>query len=324
MFLEVNNISKKYGDKYAIKNISFNLEQGKFLCLLGPSGSGKSTILHSIGGFIKHTGEILLAGENITNYPPEERDVSTVFQSFGLFPHMSVLKNVMYGLKFKFKDKSKKEREKMATETLDIVGLGDYLSRYPDELSGGEKQRVALARSLVVKPKLLLMDEPLSSLDAKLREEMQFEIRKIQRDFNITTIFVTHDQKEAFVMADDIIIINKGEIVNHGAPTDIYNHPKNKFTLDFIGQKNTVEGKYVRPEKICIVKEGGEKFTITDITFFGETIELEIENDKHKFEMVILNDNHKFEIGENILVDYELEELNEDTSRFDTTSGKNR
>lgn len=249
MFLEVNNISKKYGDKYAIKDVNFTLEKGKFLCLLGPSGSGKSTILHSIGGFIKHSGEIILDGENITNYPPEERDVSTVFQSFGLFPHMTVLKNVMYGLKFKYKDKPKKERVKMATETLEIVGLGDYLSRYPDELSGGEKQRVALARSLVVKPKLLLMDEPLSSLDAKLREEMQFEIRKIQRDFNITTIFVTHDQKEAFVMADDILIINKGEIENHGAPREIYNNPNNKFTLDFIGQKNIVGDKYVRPEK---------------------------------------------------------------------------
>lgn len=323
MFLEINNISKKYGDKFAIKDVSFTLEQGKFLCLLGPSGSGKSTILHSIGGFIKHSGKIYLDREDITTSPPEERDVSTVFQSFGLFPHMNVLKNVMYGLKFKFKDKSKKEREKMAIDTLDIVGLGDYLNRYPDELSGGEKQRVALARSLVVKPKLLLMDEPLSSLDAKLREEMQFEIRKIQRDFNITTIFVTHDQKEAFVMADDILIINKGQIVNHGTPREIYNKPKNKFTLDFIGQKNTVGDKYVRPEKINIVESNGEKFTIKDITFFGDTIELDIENENHHFEMITLNGNQKFEIGDNILVQYELEEFNENTSRFNATSSKN-
>lgn len=230
MFLEVKNISKKYEDKYAIKDVSFSLEKGKFLCLLGPSGSGKSTILHSIGGFIKHEGEIILDGKSIKNLSPEDRDVSTVFQSFGLFPHMNVLKNVMYGLKFKEKDKSKKEKEAEAREVLRIVGLNGYEKRYPSELSGGEKQRVALARSLVVRPKILLMDEPLSALDAKLRSEMQFEIRRIQREFNITTIFVTHDQKEAFVMADEIIIINHGELVAKGAPMDIYNHPKNEFT----------------------------------------------------------------------------------------------
>lgn len=319
MFLEVKNISKKYEDKYAIKDVSFSLEKGKFLCLLGPSGSGKSTILHSIGGFIKHEGEIILDGKSIKNLSPEDRDVSTVFQSFGLFPHMNVLKNVMYGLKFKEKDKSKKEKEAEAREVLRIVGLNGYEKRYPSELSGGEKQRVALARSLVVRPKILLMDEPLSALDAKLRSEMQFEIRRIQREFNITTIFVTHDQKEAFVMADEIIIINQGELVAKGAPQGIYNHPKNEFTLDFIGNKNIIKDKYVRPEKIR-PDANGEEFVIKDITFNGETIELDIENDEHKLEMLILNDDVNYQIGEKIKVKYEMEDLDESTTRLDTAS----
>lgn len=319
MFLEVKNISKKYEDKYAIKDVSFSLEKGKFLCLLGPSGSGKSTILHSIGGFIKHEGEIILDGKSIKDLSPEDRDVSTVFQSFGLFPHMNVLKNVMYGLKFKEKDKSKKEKEAEAREVLRIVGLNGYEKRYPSELSGGEKQRVALARSLVVRPKILLMDEPLSALDAKLRSEMQFEIRRIQREFNITTIFVTHDQKEAFVMADEIIIINHGELVAKGAPMDIYNHPKNEFTLDFIGNKNIIKGKYVRPEKIR-PDANGEEFIINDITFNGETIELDIENDEHKLEMLILNDDVNYQVGEKIKVKYEMEDIDESTTRLDTAS----
>lgn len=319
MFLEVKNISKKYEDKYAIKDVSFSLEKGKFLCLLGPSGSGKSTILHSIGGFIKHEGEIILDGKSIKNLSPEDRDVSTVFQSFGLFPHMNVLKNVMYGLKFKEKDKSKKEKEAEAREVLRIVGLNGYEKRYPSELSGGEKQRVALARSLVVRPKILLMDEPLSALDAKLRSEMQFEIRRIQREFNITTIFVTHDQKEAFVMADEIIIINHGELVAKGAPQDIYNHPKNEFTLDFIGNKNIIKSKYVRPEKIRL-DANGEEFVIKDITFNGETIELDIENDEHKLEMLILNDDVDYKIGDKIKVKYEMEDIDESTTRLDTAS----
>lgn len=319
MFLEVKNISKKYEDKYAIKDVSFSLEKGKFLCLLGPSGSGKSTILHSIGGFIKHEGEIILDGKSIKNLSPEDRDVSTVFQSFGLFPHINVLKNVMYGLKFKEKDKSKKEKEAEAREVLRIVGLNGYEKRYPSELSGGEKQRVALARSLVVRPKILLMDEPLSALDAKLRSEMQFEIRRIQREFNITTIFVTHDQKEAFVMADEIIIINHGELVAKGAPMDIYNHPKNEFTLDFIGNKNIIKGKYVRPEKIR-PDANGEEFIINDITFNGETIELDIENDEHKLEMLILNDDVNYQVGEKIKVKYEMEDIDESTTRLDTAS----
>ena len=319
MFLEIKNMSKKYGDKYAIRDINFSLEEGKFLCLLGPSGSGKSTILHSIGGFIDHEGAVFLDGKDISKEPPEDRDVSTVFQSYGLFPHMTVEKNVAYGLKFKNRSDSKAKRLKEAREILEIVGLKGYENRYPSELSGGEKQRVALARSLIVKPKLLLMDEPLSALDAKLRDQMQVEIRRIQREFNITTIFVTHDQKEAFVMADEIIILDQGRIVNQGRPDKIYNQPKNSFTLDFIGQKNFIGDSYVRPEKIELANDG-EEFQIKDLTFFGPTIELKIENQDKKLKMLVLNQDFSYKVGDKIKVKYKEEQINENPTCTDPAS----
>ena len=190
MYLEIKNLSKKYGDSYAVKDISFGLEEGKFLCLLGPSGSGKSTILHSIGGFLDHQGQIIIDGEDISYESPEERDVATVFQSYAIFPHMNVLENVMYGLKFKAKDLSKKEKKERALEVIEKVGLKGFERRYESELSGGQKQRVALARSLVIKPKLLLMDEPLSALDYNLRNKMQEEIKRIQKDFKLSLIHI--------------------------------------------------------------------------------------------------------------------------------------
>lgn len=250
MYLEIKNLSKKYGYSYAVKDISFGLEEGKFLCLLGPSGSGKSTILHSIGGFLDHEGQIIIDGEDISYKSPEERDVSTVFQSYAIFPHMNVLENVMYGLNFKAKGLSKKEKCERALDVIEKVGLKGLERRYESELSGGQKQRVALARSLVVKPKLLLMDEPLSALDYNLRNKMQEEIKRIQKEFKITTIFVTHDRNEAFAMADEIIILKGGRLIEKASPEDIYNQPKDDFTLNFMGKANMVDGGFVRPEKI--------------------------------------------------------------------------
>lgn len=308
MFLEVKNLSKKYEDKYAIEDISFGLDKGKFLCLLGPSGSGKSTILHSIGGFIRYGGDIILDGKNLNKLSPEDRNVSTVFQSFGLFPHKTVEENVAYGLKFHQKHLSKKERKNEVYSIIEKVGLKSYEKKYPDELSGGEKQRVALARSLVIKPSLLLMDEPLSSLDRKLREDMQKEIRNIQRDFDITTVFVTHDQKEAFVMADEIIILKNGKISARGKSEDLYNNPSNKFTLDFLGDKNIVGDYYVRPENIKIGDEG-EEFLVKDMIFYGEVIELIIENEKHRLKALVLNRSLEIKIGDKIKAKYKLEKI---------------
>lgn len=308
MYLEIKNLNKYYGDNQVLKDINFSLDQGEFLCLLGPSGSGKSTILHSIGGFIKHEGTIILEGEDITNLPPNQRSVATVFQSLGLFTHMNVLKNVMYGLKFNQKSLTKQEKENLALEVIDLVGLKGYEDRLPSELSGGQKQRVALARSLVVKPKILLMDEPFSSLDQKLREKMQEEIKKLHKDFNLTTIFVTHDQVEAFKMADDVIIITDGKIIDRGSPQKIYNNPANEKSLAFIGQKNITNDMYVRPEKIEISDEG-EEFTIKDIIFMGSTIELLVSNEVNNLRVLVINNNFDKKIGESIKLKYKMEKI---------------
>lgn len=308
MYLEIKNLSKKYGDSYAVKDISFGLEEGKFLCLLGPSGSGKSTILHSIGGFLDHVGEIIIDGEDISNKSPEERDVATVFQSYAIFPHMNVLENVMYGLKFKAKGLSKREKRERAMEVIEKVGLKGFERRYESELSGGQKQRVALARSLVVKPKLLLMDEPLSALDYNLRNKMQEEIKRIQKDFKITTIFVTHDRNEAFAMADEIIILKEGRLIEKASPEDIYNQPKDDFTLNFMGKANMVEGGFVRPEKIREDDEG-EEFTIKDLRFEGDRIRIFLKKYDKELEMIKLNDGKKYRIGEKIKVTYRIEEI---------------
>lgn len=308
MYLEIKNLSKKYGDSYAVKDISFGLEEGKFLCLLGPSGSGKSTILHSIGGFLDHEGKIIIDGEDISHKSPEERDVATVFQSYAIFPHMNVLENVMYGLKFKAKGLSKREKRERALEVIEKVGLRGFERRYESELSGGQKQRVALARSLVVKPKLLLMDEPLSALDYNLRNKMQEEIKRIQKDFKITTIFVTHDRNEAFAMADEIIILKEGRLIEKASPEDIYNQPKDDFTLNFMGKANMVGGGFVRPEKIR-EDDKGEEFTIKDLRFEGDRIRIFLKRDNKELEMIKLNDGKKYKIGEKIKVTYRIEEI---------------
>lgn len=308
MYLEIKNLSKKYGDSYAVKDISFGLEEGKFLCLLGPSGSGKSTILHSIGGFLDHEGKIIIDGEDISHKSPEERDVATVFQSYAIFPHMNVLENVMYGLKFKAKDLSKKEKKERALEVIEKVGLKGFERRYESELSGGQKQRVALARSLVIKPKLLLMDEPLSALDYNLRNKMQEEIKRIQKDFKITTIFVTHDRNEAFAMADEIIILKEGRLIEKASPEEIYNHPKDDFTLNFMGKANMIGGGFVRPEKIR-EDDKGEEFTIKDLRFEGDRIRIFLKRDNKELEMIKLNDGKKYKIGEKIKVTYRIEEI---------------
>lgn len=308
MYLEIKNLNKYYGNNQVLKDINFSLDQGEFLCLLGPSGSGKSTILHSIGGFIKHEGTIILDGEDITNLPPNQRSVATVFQSLGLFTHMNVLKNVMYGLKFNQKSLTNQEKKDLALEVIDLVGLKGYENRLPSELSGGQKQRVALARSLVVKPKILLMDEPFSSLDQKLREKMQEEIKKLHKDFNLTTIFVTHDQVEAFKMADDVIIITDGKIIDRGSPQKIYNNPANEKSLAFIGQKNITNDMYVRPEKIEI-SNSGEEFIIKDIIFMGSTIELLVSNEVNNLRVLVINNNFDKKIGESIKLKYKMEKI---------------
>ncbi|MDD7761865.1 MAG: ABC transporter ATP-binding protein [Firmicutes bacterium] len=299
MFLEVKNLSKKYQDKYAIKDINFSLDEGKLMCFLGPSGCGKSTILKVIGGFIESSGEIYLDGKLINNLPPEEREISTVFQSFGLFPHMNVLENIVYGLKFR--EKNKAIIKEKGLKMLDKMGLSGYQNRYINELSGGEKQRVALGRSLIIEPKLLLLDEPLSSLDAKLQEEMRGEIKRFQHEFNITTIFVTHNQKEAFEISDEIMLLNNGEIMQIGTARELYEKPNNRFVLEFIGKSNILDNSYIRPEDIAITNEG-EDAKIIDIIYQGELSILKLKYQGKTIETFVINNESNYSIGDNIKI----------------------
>ncbi|KAF2956866.1 ABC transporter ATP-binding protein [Marinitoga sp. 38H-ov] len=260
MSLQLKNIYKIFKsentDTVAVKDFSLNIEKGKLVTFLGPSGCGKTTTLRMIAGFETPTnGQILLEGKDITNDPPNKRDISMMFQSYALFPHMTIKENIEFGLKLKKIPKNFIEEK--VRKIISLTGLEGMENRRPDQISGGQQQRVALARSLVMEPKVLLFDEPLSNLDAKLRESMRTEIRRIQKELNITSVYVTHDQIEAMSISDIIVVMNKGEIMQVGTPFEIYAKPQNKFVADFIGRVNFIEGKVVEinEENITIFNE---------------------------------------------------------------------
>ncbi len=300
MFLEVNQLNKFYGSNQVLHDIHFGVEEGKLLCLLGPSGCGKTTILNAIGGFLTdYTGDIIIDGQNISSLPPESRPVSTVFQSYGLFPHLTVLNNVAYGLKFQ--GYSKEERIQKAEAMLEIVGLYNHRRKHIHQLSGGQQQRVALARSLVVEPKVLLLDEPLSNLDAKMRSNLRLEIKSIQQRLNITTILVTHDQQEAFEMADQIVLLNQGRIVQTGDPREIYDQPANDFVANFVGEMNKIDHHFIRPERLEITDQG-VPMTIDQIIFQGETLKIYASNQTYQnVEITVLNQK-MYQVGQKIYV----------------------
>ncbi|WP_298857986.1 ABC transporter ATP-binding protein [uncultured Sulfitobacter sp.] len=238
--VDVRSAVKRYGEFTALKKISLSIQDNEFFTLLGPSGCGKTTLLRMIAGFEDVTkGEIMLFGNKIETLPPHKRPVNTVFQNYALFPHMSVLDNVGFGLEML--GKSVPEARKRAAEMLELVQLSQFAQRKPAQLSGGQQQRVALARALAPSPKVLLLDEPLSALDMKLRKAMQIELKHIQRETGITFIFVTHDQEEALTMSDRIAVMSAGELQQLGAPREIYEHPRNMFVADFIGDTNLLE-----------------------------------------------------------------------------------
>lgn len=238
--IEVRNAVKRYGDFTALKTISLAIRDNEFFTLLGPSGCGKTTLLRMIAGFEDVTqGDILLFGKDIANLPPNKRPVNTVFQNYALFPHMDVLENVGFGLEML--GKSKAEARRRAGEILELVQLSQFAARKPSQLSGGQQQRVALARALAPQPKVLLLDEPLSALDLKLRKAMQLELKHLQRETGITFIFVTHDQDEALTMSDRIAVMSSGELQQLGDARDIYEKPANRFVADFIGETNLID-----------------------------------------------------------------------------------
>ncbi|MDN6778433.1 MAG: ABC transporter ATP-binding protein [Enterococcus sp.] len=258
--ISFNDVVKRYDDEDVLKNVSFEIEEGRFYTLLGPSGCGKTTILRIIAGFSEATeGDVFFEGKRINDVPANQRQVNTVFQDYALFPHMNVFDNVAFGLKIK--KVPKKEIEQKVTEALHLVQLDGYANREISEMSGGQRQRVAIARAIINEPKVLLLDEPLSALDLKLRTDMQYELRELQQRLGITFIFVTHDQEEALAMSDEIFVINKGKIVQSGTPVDIYDEPINHFVASFVGESNIVNGTMIEDNVVQFV---GKTFDCVD------------------------------------------------------------
>ncbi|EKO3519735.1 ABC transporter ATP-binding protein [Vibrio fluvialis] len=268
-YVSVQQLTKRFGDNTVFESIQFDIQQGEFITLLGPSGCGKSTLLRSLAGLNPvDSGSIIVGGEEITHAAPQKRGIGMVFQSYALFPNMTVAGNIGFGLKMQGLDKATMARE--VAQVIELVALQGKEECYPHQLSGGQRQRVALARALVVKPRILLLDEPLSALDAKIRKHLRQQIRDIQKELNLTTIFVTHDQEEAMTMSDRIFLMHQGKIVQQGSPESIYTQPANEFVAGFMGHYNLVDAAQaktlfnldtpwkvaIRPESIYVAEHG--------------------------------------------------------------------
>ena len=268
-YIHFENIHKDFGHNHVLKGITLDIEKGHLVTLLGPSGCGKSTLLRCLAGLEEVTsGTISLDGKDITHVNPRDRGIGMVFQQYSLFPNMTVAQNVAFGLNMKKVDKETTARK--VREMLTIVGLDDKADQYPSQLSGGQQQRVALARAIVTEPKVLLLDEPLSAIDAKLRRNLQVEIRRIQQDFGMTTIFVTHDQDEAMVMSDVIHLFYQGNIEQSGSPTDMYTQPVSKFAASFIGNYNILTAAEFQ-------KASGEAVDSSDVAIRPEIVRINLE-----------------------------------------------
>ncbi|MCG6378493.1 ABC transporter ATP-binding protein [Vibrio fluvialis] len=268
-YVSVQQLTKRFGDNTVFESIQFDIQQGEFITLLGPSGCGKSTLLRSLAGLNPvDSGSIIVGGEEITHAAPQKRGIGMVFQSYALFPNMTVAGNIGFGLKMQGLDKATMARE--VAQVIELVALQGKEECYPHQLSGGQRQRVALARALVVKPRILLLDEPLSALDAKIRKHLRQQIRDIQKELNLTTIFVTQDQEEAMTMSDRIFLMHQGKIVQQGSPESIYTQPANEFVAGFMGHYNLVDAAQaktlfnldtpwkvaIRPESIYVAEHG--------------------------------------------------------------------
>ena len=302
--VEINNLIKSFDDLVVLNNIDLYINENEFVTLLGPSGCGKTTLLRLIGGFENQdSGTITFDGKKLKDLPPHKREINTVFQNYALFPHLNVFDNIAFGLKIK--KLPQEEIEKEVKHALKMVKLEGYGARKINQLSGGQQQRVAIARAIVNKPRLLLLDEPLGALDLKLRQDMQYELKEMQKALGISFVFVTHDQEEALTMSDTVVVMNEGVIQQIGTPEDIYNEPNNKFTAQFIGESNIIDGimhkdylvefegiqfecvdkgfnkeelvdVVLRPEDITLIpeKEGHITGIVDDITFKGVHYEI--------------------------------------------------
>ncbi len=265
IYLRIENLWKKFGDFVALKDISLEVKKSEFVCFLGPSGCGKTTLLRAIAGLdLQSAGKVHLAGNDVSNLPPSERDFGIVFQSYALFPNLTIERNVAYGLESE--KRSKTEIATRVAELLELVGLRGHDKKYPAQLSGGEQQRVALARAIATSPGLLLLDEPLSALDAKVRVRLRHEVKELQRKLGITTVMVTHDQEEALSMADRIVVMNHGVIEQIGTPLEIYREPATLFVADFIGSMNQISAV---ANKVGSVTIGSYELASDSSTFTG-------------------------------------------------------
>lgn len=261
--VKIENVNKKYGENHVVRDLFLEIKKGEFLTMLGPSGCGKTTTLRMIAGFETPTnGNIYIEGKEIQNTEPFEREVNTVFQNYALFPHMTIYDNLAFGLTVKKVNKA--EIKERVTEILELVQLVGFENRKPDQLSGGQKQRVAIGRALINKPKVLLLDEPLGALDMKLRKQMQFELKRLQKKLGITFVYVTHDQEEALTMSDRIAIMYGGDLEQIGTPKEIYERPKSKFVADFIGESNIFYGVASREDNdvLKVKLESGEVLAV--------------------------------------------------------------
>lgn len=337
--VRIEHVFKRFGDVTAVSDFDLTVKDGEFVSLLGPSGCGKTTSLRMIAGFERATeGEIYIGDHCVSSHikntfvPPEKRDIGMVFQSYAVWPHMTVTENVAYPLKIQ--KVPKEERAARVAEMLKLVHLDEYGSRYPHQLSGGQQQRVALARALVMRPGLLLLDEPLSNLDAKLRESMRFEISSIQKELGITVIYVTHDQSEAMTMSDRVVVMSRGVIQQIGTPYEIYRNPANKMVADFIGLVNFVEGEVqgdrvyisgtgvsfpntsgvtgsatiaVRPENITMSRTNGTiEGTLVHRFYLGDAVDYRVQCKHHVIRVIVKGAELKeFTDGEKVYLDFD-------------------
>lgn len=333
--VEIENLSKSFDDVLVLKSINLYIRENEFITLLGPSGCGKTTMLRILAGFEQtDEGTIRFDGNIIDELPPHERQINTVFQKYALFPHLDVYQNIAFGLKIKKIPKD--EIDKAVKEVLKLVKLEGFENRNVKTLSGGQQQRVAIARAVINKPKLLLLDEPLAALDLKLRQDMQYELKEMQRALGITFVFVTHDQEEALTMSDTVVVMNEGEILQIGTPQDIYNEPKNRFVAAFIGESNIIPGRMIKDYEVefegirfeCVDKgfkeneeievvlrpedielkpvNGGINGIVTDITFKGVHYEMIV--DVKGREYVIHSTDAKL-VGEHVSLVFDKEDI---------------
>jgi len=311
-----SRVSRHFGSVRAVDDVDLDVAEGEFFAMLGPSGSGKTTCLRLIAGFEQPTaGHIEIFGQTAEGVPPYRRNVNTVFQDYALFPHLSVIDNVAYGLMIR--GRGKRERLQEAEAALELVRLPGYGDRRPNQLSGGQRQRVALARALVNKPKVLLLDEPLGALDLKLREQMQEELKVLQRSLGITFIFVTHDQGEALSMADRVAVFNDGRIMQVGTPQDIYQRPRSRFVADFVGASNvlppefTGSGKWasLRPEAVRLVSSGGHRARVVSRNYLGGQTRLSLEAGGQRLNMLTASGETLPADGAEVLIDWQPSDL---------------